>query len=232
MKGPCKLCGRTEELRRSHIISEFLYEPLYDAKHRAVAKDPTTGKEETIQKGVRENLLCGKCEGNLGKFESVAAPAIKSLVPKIQAAAIGDRVTVPVPYRELKLFTLAVLWRAGIAAGPNWQAVDLGSHEATLRSMLLSATPGAITSFPCMAVAPPDLDKLLMVITPAVAHMLHTVPVFHFMFYGIHWFYLLEPSLASLTAAPFFATHHGATVTVSGRSENEDLRSIRNILFP
>jgi hypothetical protein len=31
---PCALCLQEVELRRSHIIPKFLYETLYDDKHR------------------------------------------------------------------------------------------------------------------------------------------------------------------------------------------------------
>jgi len=33
---PCRLCLRMALLSRSHIISEFLFKPLYDPRHRFI----------------------------------------------------------------------------------------------------------------------------------------------------------------------------------------------------
>ena len=59
----CALCLREAALCRSHIIPEFLYEPIYDDKHRlkllsVIPEQPTTYK----QKGIWEKLLCEACE--------------------------------------------------------------------------------------------------------------------------------------------------------------------------
>ena len=70
MKGKCKLCLRESDLRYSHIIPEYFYKPMYDSKHRfmqisTVQEYPTT----FLQKGVREYLLCNRCEEQFSKYE-------------------------------------------------------------------------------------------------------------------------------------------------------------------
>jgi hypothetical protein len=35
----CKFCHLTKLLCQSHVISEFVYEPLYDDKHRALVAE-------------------------------------------------------------------------------------------------------------------------------------------------------------------------------------------------
>lgn len=69
----CKLCLEDHDLRRSHIIPEFLFRPLYDEKHRALTFRPDVTGKRVIQKGIRERLLCAKCESHLGKLESYFA---------------------------------------------------------------------------------------------------------------------------------------------------------------
>lgn len=224
-RGACSLCGKDAKLQASHIISEFIYQPLYDEKHRAVAVDSRTGSKKTVQKGLRENLLCKPCEGHLAEFERVAAPCIRNLVSAIQAASPGE-VRVAAPYRQFKLFLLAVLWRAGVATGSTWRAVDLGPHEPVLRSMLQTGVPGAVDEFPCIAVAPSNLRTLIEIIAPARRAILEGVPVFHFMFFGIHWFYFLAPRMPLHNDMSFVATHLGATVGVVNRGEDVDLQDI------
>jgi hypothetical protein len=46
-------------------------------------------------------------------------------------------------YPTLKLFALSILWRAHASTLPEFKNVQLGPHEARVRHLLLSATPGA-----------------------------------------------------------------------------------------
>jgi len=67
----CKLCKKEAELRYSHILPEFLYSGVYDELHRTL--EITPDDERTIQKGIREYLLCQKCETKLSRYETYAA---------------------------------------------------------------------------------------------------------------------------------------------------------------
>jgi len=67
--GECRLCTRQRELCNSHIIPEFMWRPLYDKKSRAVALDGGSGTKRTLQKGLREHMLCRDCEKILQKDE-------------------------------------------------------------------------------------------------------------------------------------------------------------------
>lgn len=67
----CKLCGNKNELRNSHIIPEFFYRPLYDSKHRFNVIPLSVGERKRFeQKGLREKLLCDKCEQQISQYEN------------------------------------------------------------------------------------------------------------------------------------------------------------------
>jgi hypothetical protein len=58
---------------------------------------------------------------------------------------------VEINYRELKLFELSLLWRAGVAKGEFFRNVDLGrKHEKLLRRLLAADDPGAEDDYPCI----------------------------------------------------------------------------------
>lgn len=58
-----------------------------------------------------------------------------------------------VDYKQLKLFQMSILWRAGVAKGSYFKEVNLGEfHEARLRTLLLSENPGLATDYSCMMV--------------------------------------------------------------------------------
>ncbi len=65
MNSTCRLCGKTRKLRRSHILPEFLYRPLYDGKHRYFVVSAATDSNFSLQSGLTERLLCGDCEQQL-----------------------------------------------------------------------------------------------------------------------------------------------------------------------
>ena len=66
----CRLCLKKKVLKNSHIIPEFIYSPLYDEKHRFhVLSNMNVSGPAKLQKGIREYLLCGECEGKLSKYE-------------------------------------------------------------------------------------------------------------------------------------------------------------------
>ena len=72
----CKLCCENKDLRRSHIIPEFLYRNLgiYDDKNRfkVISSNPKK-RVKYEQKGFREYLLCDNCEEKIQKWEDYVA---------------------------------------------------------------------------------------------------------------------------------------------------------------
>jgi hypothetical protein len=55
----CALCREPGDLRRSHILPEFFYKPVYDETHRFL--ETSTDPRDRVmirQKGLREFLLC------------------------------------------------------------------------------------------------------------------------------------------------------------------------------
>jgi len=67
---PCALCLAPSQLQNSHIIPEFLYDPMYDAIHRFHVYS-VEGKVERrlAQQGLREPMLCKNCETQIGVYE-------------------------------------------------------------------------------------------------------------------------------------------------------------------
>lgn len=62
MISKCRLCLQIKDLRRSHIIPEFIYKPLYSSEHNRVIEIKEGLVPGLMQKGYREELLCQDCE--------------------------------------------------------------------------------------------------------------------------------------------------------------------------
>jgi hypothetical protein len=177
--GICRLCGTEGLLCDSHILSEFMYRPVYldcrmvGFKGRGVGSKPTV-----LQKGFRQPLLCHKCEQGLNKrceqpnvtiwralVEGVDHPLL-SRVPGVTAAEGTAYIDVAgVEYASFKLLLLLQLWRASVATREEYASVHLGVHEEIIRRMLLDHDPGPQHLYPCILTL---FNRPVRVISPMV----------------------------------------------------------------
>lgn len=68
MQGICKLCGNKTKLRKSHIISSFVYKWLKETSatgHLRCGEEPNM----RVQDGYKPYFFCDKCEGEFSKLE-------------------------------------------------------------------------------------------------------------------------------------------------------------------
>jgi hypothetical protein len=220
---PCRLCGTLRALRESHIIPEFMYKPLYGPDHRAMeVLANRKGPIQVVQKGYREHLLCQSCETRLSGWETPSTPVWREAVNQLVGATPESIITVRADYRTFKLFSLSLLWRASVAEHDNFSAFDLGPLEPTVREMLLTSTPGAVSEFQSLAVAPANLDLLRGVIGPCGGGVWHGLKTFRLSISGIQWLFFAEPNASSLLQYPA-VTHAGFTVLVSRDDEQSEL---------
>lgn len=72
--GVCKNCGKHDvSLVESHIVPDFMYEGLFDSKHRAYQPLYDEGKWDLVQDGFKRNFLCDDCEDLFDPLDKYAA---------------------------------------------------------------------------------------------------------------------------------------------------------------
>lgn len=147
----CALCFSSAPLRNSHIIPEFQYKPIYDAKHRMhVISSDADKRDKFAQKGLREKLLCDKCELHISKWEDYACRVLFDDEAKLLSKSEKAIHLHGIDYPKLKLFLLSLLWRMSVAKGEFWKEVQLGPLEEKLRLCLLHSDPLAADDYPCL----------------------------------------------------------------------------------
>ncbi len=152
--GTCRLCQQIRELRLSHIISEFMHEEMYDEKHRFFGLSSVViQKEEILQKGLRERLLCEDCEQRFGRHERYAKGIFFGGGTYNRQRVGSDIHLTGLQYAPLKLFFMSLLWRMGVTSVPALSGVQLGPHEERLRKLLLADDPGNHLAYPCLTTA-------------------------------------------------------------------------------
>ncbi len=137
---PCKGCGVQSELRYSHIIPEWAFRSVYTKKHKfATVGAHETGRLDPKQKGLREPLLCGKCETYLSKLENLLYTDVRSIRAGIRQVALRDGMVVAfaqktVPsYANFKRAVLSILWRMSVSTRTEFRNYALPEYESQLR---------------------------------------------------------------------------------------------------
>jgi hypothetical protein len=117
--------------------------------------------------GWKEYLLCDSCEKLFQVHEAKARIFLYGNAPgQLKKRILGKAIPLPrwglpsevlelrevqIDYRELKLFQMSLLWRAGVASGEFFEQVDLGErHEERLRHLLVCDDPGSAEDYPCI----------------------------------------------------------------------------------
>lgn len=190
----CALCLKPSVLRQSHIISEFLYKPLYDSKHRlnvlSTGKPP---KRHFEQKGVRERLLCDRCEAQFSIYEDYARGVLFG-GKEIEVSMTNPKgFEFRVDYRKFKLFELSILWRLGISNTQAFKDIDLGDHAEQLRQMLFEERPGTTDEYGCLLIWPISHRNIVdQLVTSMGITEIETVRCVRMIMGGVCWFYFLS----------------------------------------
>ena len=75
----CPMCNAEKEFKiKSHIIPKWMYEPVYDGKHRA-AQIGTHIVPSIVQDGKKGDFICEHCEEKTSKLDGYASKILKPL---------------------------------------------------------------------------------------------------------------------------------------------------------
>ena len=222
----CALCHEDRELRRSHIIPEFLHAAMYDETHRFWVVSADESQRNAIkQKGEWERLLCEACEDKFGKVERYASLILKGGLP-FKANRDGNLIFIEgIDYSKFKLFQLSILWRASVSSRPLFEEVTLGPYEEQARQLLLRDDPGDPTEFGCVmwgiTLVPGKTPGLIM--QPVKARIGNLI-TYKFVFGGFVWAYVISKNEPKGALRQCMLDRDGrAIIQVRGVEEMEDL---------
>lgn len=162
----CKLCLKDRKLiGKSHIIPDFMYNGLFDDKHKMFYFKPfkVANKKDFVKRpssGEYEGgILCEKCDnGLIGSFETYARDILYSTQLKPEQRLLLEKQKTKegivinhfknIDYQKFKIFLLSILWRASISSRPFFNQVSLGANEQLIRKMIYEGNPGNINDYP------------------------------------------------------------------------------------
>lgn len=226
----CRLCTERSELRNSHILPEFLYADLYDEKHRTL--QISKGEEKTLQKGLREYLLCQKCETKLSKYEKYAKSLLQEIPNFSHDENLGILYSNKVDYSKFKLFQLSILWRSSVSNHEAFTQVRLGSHEEKLRQMLAEDNPGNRSDYGCIMSIILETELLHKIIQSPTRFKkkLYGHNGYKFVTGNLTWTFIVTSHSPSQTMQEYFLQESGLLrVLLSRRDEQSEIMKIGRI---
>lgn len=156
-KSCCRLCLRRIPLKNSHIISETFWEAIYDDKHRALPMSTDIPESRILQKGLREEMLCGDCETKFSKWENILKQDLVDLgngqsnYLTINPIESGMTLIQGIRYSAFKLGVLSILWRMSVTSNEYYASYSLGKkYEEVLRLALYNEVVPQEKQFPIM----------------------------------------------------------------------------------
>jgi hypothetical protein len=157
----CRLCLTPSSLRKSHIVSNSIFDLVRDRtmNNRFYAIGSKT--ENIVQDGPKEYLLCDKCEQKIGCYEKYYKEAIHLSRHKIEILQDGKVAIIRnLDYKKIKIFLLSILWRMSISSLPQFANVSLVNNEDIIRKMIFEEHPGRSNEYPIAAIIPLIDDKM------------------------------------------------------------------------
>ena len=149
----CKFCNSERELIRAHVIPEGFFRRVRDGQVSPLLK---SNKKNTYPKrspiGVYDKaIVCGDCECIWGDWDAYAQDFLGDSPlggqPLLaQGQKIGYRVD-SYDYSKLKLFFIALLWRASASSQPFYAQIKLGPFEEQAKTMIRQRDPGPSEQF-------------------------------------------------------------------------------------
>jgi len=111
-------------------------------------------KTRTLQKGIREKLLCWDCEQKLSPYEKYVRELLYGGV-ELEVTQKGQTCCLRgINYQKVRIFYLSVLWRMRIASHHFFEKIDLGPHEEKLRIMVYNEDPREPDQYGFLCFAP------------------------------------------------------------------------------
>jgi len=152
----CKLCRQENDLCDSHIIPETFWKSINDKKLRSVPISSELTKLEFVQNGIKEKLLCQKCETKFSVWEHTLAKDLKDIglrsskFLKIKQEKENLLFVENINYENFKLAALSILWRLSVSTHNMFESYRLGPYEEKLRTLLLEGVCPPETKYPFM----------------------------------------------------------------------------------
>ena len=149
----CRLCLQEKRLINAHIIPEGFFRLLRSGNVAPEMHSNSPGSfPKRMPVGVYDStILCGECDQQIAPWDDYGQQVLLQRFQKATPITHQARTVAwsleEVNYTNLKLFFVALLWRASISSHNFYKRIAVGPFEKRLREMVLESEPGDSQEF-------------------------------------------------------------------------------------
>lgn len=135
---------------KSHVIPRSVMMAHADQQDIPRLIGSGGGHPKRLRTGVYdETILCHECEKVFGPWDDYGKRFLLDMPASSHFLGTDAEYSQVdgIDYDRLKLFFVSVLWRASVSTHPFYSRVRLGPHEARIRAMLLTRSPGSADDY-------------------------------------------------------------------------------------
>lgn len=239
--GLCKLRLRDRPLVEGHVLSEFLYNDLYDQNRHRFHQLHTDETKRNIQRsqGLYDRMMCGDCDSRIiSGYETYASKVLNGGVELVIRDAPDRIVVSELEYAKFKLFQVSLLWRSAISTMDEFKAVNVtAEHVERMRVMLLNYDPGEPHDYGCVLMIPEMYREVRQVIMPPDPIRISGHRCFRLLAGGFWWLYVVSRHSSSFEKRELFLSNNGTLSIMKERASTAFMRKfaadlIKNPTFP
>lgn len=152
----CRFCGKDRKLIKAHIVPEGFFKifPQDAGVTRLYSNAPGTYPKRAPVGIYDRTILCQECDNRFSPWDQHAQDVLlrgfsEDSVIRHESQTVGWLIR-DFDYGRLKLFFLALLWRASVSNERFFRRIEIGPFERTLKQMIEQGDPGSPESFAVM----------------------------------------------------------------------------------
>lgn len=237
----CNLCRLDRRLVKGHILSDFLYDEVYDKNEHRFHQLHTdvTKMNLTRPTGFYEPLMCDDCDNRvISRYETYASKVFKGGV-EIVIRHDPDRIVVKeLDYTNFKLFQLSLLWRCAISTRDEFKAVSVTpEHAEKMRLMLSNHHPGEPHEYGCVVMIPEMYQEVRQVIMPPDPIRISGHRCFRLLAGGFWWLFVVSGHSNRFEKRELFLSEDGTLNIMRERASTAFMRRfavelVKNPTYP
>lgn len=237
----CKLCQLDLPLVKGHVISDFLYDEVFDKQtHRfhQLHADPTK-RNLTRPTGFYDPMMCSRCDNEvISGYETYASQVFKGGV-EIVIQHTPDRIILrELDYQRFKLFMVSLIWRCAITTRNEFAATRIPQHHCEkMRKMLLNVDPGEPYEYGCVVMIPEMYAELKQCILPPDPVRLSGHHCYRLLAGGFWWLFAVSSHSERFERSDLFLSIDGTLNIMKERASTQFMRHlakdlVRNPTYP
>jgi hypothetical protein len=142
----CPFCKLTGKMVNAHIIPKAFFEDISVGGSVLKQREPNRYPKRKLIGVYDDGIWCRSCETEYGKWDNYAIDVLRTPLENFSKLPSAYELKMDKPI-ELKLFFIALIWRASTSSERLFHNVSIGSFADLANKLLTLGSPGSLEDF-------------------------------------------------------------------------------------